>query len=658
MDNSQTKAKGNLAQRALKPIVKDRTLKRREYHRHYRLKNREHLIKYNRKYNETHQDKIRQKVHKNYHRRRDEPDFKVKHREQAQKYYQRHAHCPNFVFQQSQRRRESKYQERADRCYVCGITEKELRSKGYKRGLQFHHLNYRYPKSDVITVCSKCHAKFHNFGRKKIFGSIVRALKPFTAEIPKERVLNFGADAAFGRYKQFFPEAAIAHPAKACLSMIEWIIKRYMKEGDMVLDVMAGTCSTGIVAALNNRNAICVELEEKFYKWGLEAKRRVEQTQTFMQKGQMIVLNGDARELSKILAENVDAIVFSPPFASEQSDPKGASGGGTTTYQKKYGYSTHYEVNGNIADLPYVGGIDVVLFSPPFTNVMFADRKFVIVGGRGKTPRERPRYTSRYDEFGPDDIGGLPYGRIETDGGGLELDAVIFSPPYAEAQTGGGIAKHGYDGSKHSKTDLVGRRTYMPENVGQAPGNISNFDYGLFDAIVTSPLYEGSLSPDSEGPGATTIKKGATKSSQSGYTETKDIHNIGNLKADTYLGAMFQVYRECFKVLKPGGVMVLITKNFVRNKKVVRLDLDTIKLCEAAGFTYVERWYRKLEQPSFWRIIYAKKFHYCPRCSQVYRVRNSTSDRPSLSRCVKCEVPLLPALLPYEDIMVFRRNER
>ena len=106
---------------------------------------------------------------------------------------------------------------------------------------------------------------------------------------------------------------------------------------------------------------------------------------------------------------------------------------------------------------------------------------------------------------------------------------------------------------------------------------------------------------------------------------------------------------------KPGGVMVLITKNFIREKKIVRLDLDTIKLCEAAGFTFVERWYRKLEHPSFWRIIYAKKFHFCPQCAKVYRVRNATTDKPSLTKCPKCQAKLKPALIDVEDILVFRK---
>jgi len=75
---------------------------------------------------------------------------------------------------------------------------------------------------------------------------------------------------------------------------------------------------------------------------------------------------------------------------------------------------------------------------------------------------------------------------------------------------------------------------------------------------------------------------------------------------------MLQVYRQCHAVLRPGGVMVLVTKNFIRDKKEIRLDLDTIKLCEAAGFTFQERFYRELPAQSFWRILYKQKYPDAP----------------------------------------------
>ena len=75
---------------------------------------------------------------------------------------------------------------------------------------------------------------------------------------------------------------------------------------------------------------------------------------------------------------------------------------------------------------------------------------------------------------------------------------------------------------------------------------------------------------------------------------------------------MLQVYQGCFSVLRDGGLMILVTKNFIRNQKEIRLDLDTIKLCEQAGFTFKERHYRHLSFQSFWRVIYRQKYPDAP----------------------------------------------
>ena len=96
----------------------------------------------------------------------------------------------------------------------------------------------------------------------------------------------------------------------------------------------------------------------------------------------------------------------------------------------------------------------------------------------------------------------------------------------------------------------------------------------------------------------------------SGYSPNVD--NIGNLKSDSYLSAMLQVYQQCYKVLKPDGLMILVTKDFIRNKQRVLLSIDTLKLCERAGFV-LEDWHeRVLTQQSFWRVIYKKKYPDAP----------------------------------------------
>lgn len=44
-------------------------------------------------------------------------------------------------------------------------------------------------------------------------------------------------------------------------------MNHYTKEGDCVLDPMAGTGSSGVLAAFHGRDAVLVELEQRFHEW-------------------------------------------------------------------------------------------------------------------------------------------------------------------------------------------------------------------------------------------------------------------------------------------------------------------------------------------------------------------------------------------------------
>jgi len=144
---------------------------------------------------------------------------------------------------------------------------------------------------------------------------------------------------------------------------------------------------------------------------------------------------------------------------------------------------------------------------------------------------------------------------------------------------------------------------------------VGNLSHGKIDAVISSPPYEETLSIHAGGSSKKEIedmsKIKTEKRICSAYTESNN--NIGNLKGETYLSAMHTIYAECYNVLKPNGLMILITKNFIRQKKLVRLDLDTIKLCEYVGFILKDRYYFRLPQQSFWRINYYKKYPNAPR---------------------------------------------
>jgi DNA modification methylase len=80
--------------------------------------------------------------------------------------------------------------------------------------------------------------------------------------------------------------------------------------------------------------------------------------------------------------------------------------------------------------------------------------------------------------------------------------------------------------------------------------------------------------------------------------------NLGTMKSyDVYLEGMIDVYEQCYKVIIPGGKMVLITKNYIKERKEIMLDEDTINMCEQVGFVCVERLKRTVPK-SIWTNLY------------------------------------------------------
>jgi len=117
------------------------------------------------------------------------------------------------------------------------------------------------------------------------------------------------------------------------------------------------------------------------------------------------------------------------------------------------------------------------------------------------------------------------------------------------------------------------------------------------DSILFSPPFADTI--------GTIRGKGTPTYQQTGFANTipyseKDSDNIGNFKGKNYLTEMLLIYQQCFKVLKQNSYMIVHLKNFVRAGVQIRLDLDSIKLIEKAGFKYIRRHYRKIKNPSFW----------------------------------------------------------
>lgn len=250
----------------------------------------------------------------------------------------------------------------------------------------------------------------------------------------------------------------------------------------------------------------------------------------------------------------------------------------------------------NIGNLPH-GEIDAVVTSPPYSEALSTKAgggsKDVLHGrgiiGRGAAGDSPVPYSEDEKQ-----IGNMPHGSI---------DAVVTSPPYIPEDRRRTIS-HAEHEERRGFKETGFRSTYgdgKSENYGDPEANVGDpRPYGQVDNVITSPPYEGAL----EHRGGN--QQIGEDKGMSPYTDDPD--NIGNMKEETYTQAMYDIYHQCWLALREGGTMVLITKNFCRQKRPVRLDLDTIRLAELAGFYLLERWYFELPDKSFWIIQWTKKY--------------------------------------------------
>jgi hypothetical protein len=211
---------------------------------------------------------------------------------------------------------------------------------------------------------------------------------------------------------------------------------------------------------------------------------------------------------------------------------------------------------------------------------------------------------------------------------------VVSSPPFTQGySSGGGINVKGYgaDGK-----DKVGSRTYQGTGGDRSEGNIETLPAGDVAAVVSSePYVSGGHHADQTGAWNTNGRGQGGNKTQANYGETEG--QIGRLKAvvssppyqeglghdsghprldakedarrdaegcarrngygyseaqiqgETYWQAVRDVYAACFRCIKPGGVMVLVLKDYVKQRKRVPLADDTATLCESLGFVLIER---------------------------------------------------------------------
>ena len=81
-------------------------------------------------------------------------------------------------------------------------------------------------------------------------------------------------------FKTAESEGEVSHPTQKPVALFEYLIKTYTNEGDLVLDNVAGSGTTGVACKNTNRNFIGIELDEKYFEI---AKKRIEESNSYNQ---------------------------------------------------------------------------------------------------------------------------------------------------------------------------------------------------------------------------------------------------------------------------------------------------------------------------------------------------------------------------------------
>ena len=147
----------------------------------------------------------------------------------------------------------------------------------------------------------------------------------------------------------------------------------------------------------------------------------------------------------------------------------------------------------------------------------------------------------------------------------------------------------------------------------QVPRLLTDAQHRQVDLIITSPPYACQIA-DVSTENLTSHSGPIRREDTSNYSP--DRSNLGHARGHAYLTAMSEVYEACATVLKPGGFLLLVTKDMRSGGALHNLSGDTITLCEDLGLRYWQRIIGLLAtirdseivmRPSFWQMLHARR---------------------------------------------------
>ena len=398
-----------------------------------------------------------------------------------------------------------------------------------------------------------------------------------------------------GSWNGIITPDAFAHPAKFAPGLIQRIYQHmlergYLAAGDSVVDPFGGIAAGGYHAMLNGLHWTGVELEPRFVALG-NANIDKWQHDLRMLNGRLgtaRLMQGDSRMLAAIVGA-AGGVVSSPPYDSgtvhsASSDLSRLDGKGGT-HGRWGSHAAGSMAQGDYGQTPgQLGSMSSGDFSAAVSSPPYADG--TVHGGSGidetkyaDQSKSRPEWSPNNNHKAMQNYGSTP-GNIGHMRAG-DLDGVVSSPPYADAIDGSGEGPGARHDHKHHNADTA-ERLSSDNGYGSTPGNIGHMPAGDWDGVVSSPPFESTVNHD--GGKADYLE---AKKLYSDYSPTPG--NVGNDSGDDFWSAARLIVEQTYAVLKPGGYVAWVCKDFVRKAQRVPFSDQWEQLCAAVGFEPVER---------------------------------------------------------------------
>ena len=129
-----------------------------------------------------------------------------------------------------------------------------------------------------------------------------------------------------------------------------------------------------------------------------------------------------------------------------------------------------------------------------------------------------------------------------------------------------------------------------------------------FSRVITSPPYARTI-----GRTNNPVKEGNIGLSQQVEDTNKYAGkstsglNFGRLNAFLFDKAMKSYYEQVYRVLKPGGLYISVTKDYITGGKRNPLGADTIKTCQSIGLKFTGDWFKWAPPGTFFKSMHKSR---------------------------------------------------